>query len=146
MTREFDMAVEPKATKELTWEEAEHLVAYQQGLTGSNDPERTVQAFASDVIVRYANFPEMRGKAELKRFMASRFSRQKNYRLKKQLRAVSGNVMVCSWVATWEDSRDGRAMEGFGIELLTIEAGKIVTWEAVFNVWEKGASGSLPIV
>ena len=131
---------------ELTWQEAERLVAYQQGLTGSNDPERMIEAFASDVVVRYADFPEMRGQAELKRFAVQRFARQKNYRLKKQLRAVSGNVIVCSWDATWEDRRDGHAMEGFGIELLTIEAGKIVRWEAVFNVWEKGTSGSLPII
>jgi nuclear transport factor 2 (NTF2) superfamily protein len=131
---------------ELTWQEAERLVAYQQGLTGSNDSERMVEAFAPDVVVRYADFPEMRGQAELKRFAAQRFARQKNYRLKKQLRSVSGNVMVCSWDATWEDGRDGRAMEGFGIELLTIEAGKIVRWDAVFNVWEKGTSGSLPII
>lgn len=131
---------------ELTWQEAERLVAYQQRLTGTNDPERMLEAFAPDVVVRYADFPEMRGRAELQRFAASRFARQKNYRLSKQLRAVSGNVMVCSWDATWDDGRDGRAMEGYGIELLTIEAGKIARWDAVFNVWEKGTTGSLPIV
>lgn len=140
------MTVEKKATVALTWQEAEQLVADQQGRTGSNDPERMAEAFAPNVVVRYADFPEMRGRAELKRFAASRFSRQKSYRLKKQLRAVSGNVMVCSWDANWEDGRDGRAMEGHGIELLTIEEGKIVMWEAVFNVWEKGTSGSLPII
>ena len=138
--------IERKTATELTWEEAERLVAYQQERTGSNDPERMVEAFAPDVVVRYADFPEMRGRAELMRFVASRFARQKNYRLRKQLRAVSGNVMVCSWDASWEDGRDGRAMEGVGIELLTIEEEKIVRWEAVFNVWEKGTSGSLPIV
>ncbi len=69
------MAVEKKPTTELTWQEAVRLVAYQQELTGSNDPARMVESFAPDVVVRYADFPEMQGQAELKRFAASRFSR-----------------------------------------------------------------------
>jgi nuclear transport factor 2 (NTF2) superfamily protein len=42
----------------------------------------------------------MRGQAELKRFLVARVARQKKYRLKKRLCAVSGEVIVCSWDGT----------------------------------------------
>jgi hypothetical protein len=41
--------------------------------------------FTSDVIVRFADFPEMHGQAELKRLLVARVERQKNYRLKKRM-------------------------------------------------------------
>jgi nuclear transport factor 2 (NTF2) superfamily protein len=126
--------------------DAERLAKYHQGLTGSGKPDRIIEAFAPDVVVRFADFPEMHGLEELKRFLVARFEMQKNYQLKKQPRAISQNVLVCSWDATWEDGRDGRLMEGHGVELMTIRDDKITLWEAVFNVWEQGKRGSLPIV
>jgi nuclear transport factor 2 (NTF2) superfamily protein len=132
-------------SKGLTLGEAERLVRYHQGLTGSGQPDRMIEAWAPDIVVRYADFPEMHGVDEVKKFMTRRFARQKNYRLVKRLRGVWGDDLVCSWDSTWEDGRDGRAMEGRGMELMTIRDGKITLWEAVFNVWEKGTSGSLPI-
>ncbi|WP_425249012.1 hypothetical protein [Bradyrhizobium huanghuaihaiense] len=78
--------------------------------------------------------------------MLARFARQKNYRLQKQLRAVSGNVIACSWVGEWDDGRNGCKMQGRGIELLTMRGGEIAEWEATFNVWAKGSAPSLPIV
>jgi|SRR5580704_409350 nuclear transport factor 2 (NTF2) superfamily protein len=134
------------ASKPLTRREAERLLAHYQDLAGSGTPDRMIEAFTSDVIVRFADFPEMRGEAELKRFLVSRVARQKDYRLKKRLRAVSGDVVVCSWDGTWQDGHDGRSMKGSGVEIMTIRDGKVAVWEAVFNVWEQGTSGSLPIV
>jgi nuclear transport factor 2 (NTF2) superfamily protein len=134
------------ASAQLTLSEAERLVAHYQDLAGSGAPDRMIEAFTSDVIVRFADFPEMRGHAELKRFIVARVARQTNYRLKKRLRAVSGDVIICSWDGTWEDGHDGRSMEGSGVEIMTVRHGKVKVWEAVFNVWERGKSGSLPIV
>lgn len=90
--------------------------------------------FASDVVVRFADFPETHGKPPLEKFLTARFARLKNYRLQKQLRAVSGSVIVFSWDAQWEDGNDGRQMQGYGIELLTMRRNKIAKWEATFNV------------
>src|SRR5262249_45283311 len=104
------------------------------------------ESFAPDVVVRFADFPEMHGLAELKRFIAARMARLKGYRLTKRLRAVAGNVIICSWEAGWEDGRDGRAMQGVGGEFLTLSGGKVSVREAVFNVGERGTGGSLPIV
>jgi nuclear transport factor 2 (NTF2) superfamily protein len=130
----------------LTLREAERLVKHYEDLAGSGKPDRIAESFAADVIVRFADFPEMHGLAELKQFLAARIARMRNYRLTKRLRAVVGDLIICSWDGAWEDGRDGRSLEGRGVEFMTPRDGKITVWEAVFNVWERGTSGSLPIV
>ena len=133
-------------TDALTEPEAARLVKHYEVLAASGSPDRMAESFAPDVVVRFADFPEMHGLAELKRFIAARMARLKGYRLTKRLRAVAGNVIICSWEAGWEDGCNGRAMRGVGVEFMTLRDGKIILWEAVFNVWERGTSGSLPIV
>jgi nuclear transport factor 2 (NTF2) superfamily protein len=140
------MASVSKTVDGLTVHEAERLLAHYQAIVGSGDIAQILETFTPDVVVRFADFPEMHGRPELERFMAARFVRQKNYRLAKELRVVSNNVIVCSWDGTWVDGKDGRAMQGRGIELLTMQGGKIAAWDVVFNVWEQGAGASLPIV
>jgi hypothetical protein len=51
---------------------------YYEDLASNGSPDRMIAAFTSDVIVRFAEFPEMRGHAELKRLLIARVERQKN--------------------------------------------------------------------
>jgi len=133
-------------TGELTFGDAQAVLDRAQRLMGAGDISEVMKTFASDVVVRFADFPETRGRPLLQKFLEARFARQQNYRLKKQLRAVSGNVIACTWDAEWQDGQNGQPMEGRGIELLTMRGEEIAKWEATFNVWEKGAAPSLPIV
>jgi hypothetical protein len=55
------------ASAALTLRETGRLLAYYQDLAGSGAPDRMIAAFTSDVIVRFADFPEMRGQAALER-------------------------------------------------------------------------------
>jgi nuclear transport factor 2 (NTF2) superfamily protein len=130
----------------LTVRDAEAILARAQRLMGTGDICEVMKTFAGDVVVRFADRPETHGKPALESFLAARFARQKNYRLRKALRAVSGNVIVCSWDGEWDDGQDGRQMQGRGIEVLTMRDGEIARWEATFNVWQKGGAPSLPIV
>jgi nuclear transport factor 2 (NTF2) superfamily protein len=132
--------------RELTVRDAEAVLERAQRLLNAGDISEVTKTFASDVVVRFADFPETHGRPPLEKFLIARFARQKNYRLQKQLRAVSGNVIVCYWDAEWEDGKDGRQMQGRGIELLTMRGDEIAKWEATFNVWRKGDGPSLPIV
>ena len=131
---------------ELSFGDAEAIIERGQRLLNAGDISDVMKTFALDVVVRFADFPETYGRPPIEAFMKARFARQKNYRLQKQLRAVSGNVIVCYWDAEWEDGQDGRQMEGRGIELLTMRGDEIAKWEATFNVWRKGDAPSLPIV
>jgi nuclear transport factor 2 (NTF2) superfamily protein len=135
-----------QSIRELTFIDAEAVLGRAQRLLNAGDISEVMKTFASDVVVRFADFPETYGRPPLEAFLRARFARQRNYRLQKQLRAVSGNVIVCYWDAEWEDGQNGHKMEGRGIELLTMRADEIAKWEATFNVWRKGDAPSLPIV
>jgi nuclear transport factor 2 (NTF2) superfamily protein len=132
--------------RQLTFADAKGVLERAQRLLNAGDLAEVMNTFASDVVVRFADFPETQGKPPLEKFLIARFARQKNYRLQKQLRAVYGSVIVCSWDAEWDDGQDGRPMEGRGIELLTMRGNEIAKWEVAFNVWRKGDAASLPIV
>lgn len=131
---------------ELTFGEAEAVLERAQRLLNAGDIPEIMKTFALDIVVRFADFPETCGRPPLEAFLRARFARQKAYRLQKQLRAVSGSVIVCYWDAEWEDGQNGLQMEGRGIELLTMRGDEIAKWEATFNVWRKGDAPSLPIV
>jgi len=136
----------PSDAEGLTVGDAEAVLARAQRLMGTGNISDVMKTFASDVVVRFADRPEMHGRPALESFLVARFARQKNYRLQKELRAVSGNVIACYWEGEWDDGQDGRQMQGRGIELLTMRGGEIARWEATFNVWQKGSAPSLPIV
>ena len=143
--RERDMTI-VQEIKGLTFADAEVVLERAQRLLNAGDISEVMKTFASDVVVLFADFPETTGRPTLETFLIARFERQKNYRLQKQLRAVSGNVIACYWDAEWDDGQDGRQMQGRGIELLTMRGDEIAKWEATFNVWRKGDPPSLPIV
>ena len=139
------MSIEPQP-RNLTIADAEAILAQAQRLMSAGDISEVMKTFASDVIVKFADFPETHGRAALEKFLIARFARQRNYRLQKQLRAVSGDVIVCYWEGEWDDGQNGRQMQGRGIEILTMRDSEIAKWEATFNVWQKGSAASLPIV
>lgn len=137
---------ETPAIEALTIGDAEAVLGRAQRLMSAGNISEVMKTFAPDVVVRFADFPETHGRPPLEKFLLARLARQKNYKLQKQLRAVSGNVIACYWDTEWEDGQDGRQMQGRGIELLTMRAGEIARWEATFNVWQKGGAPSLSIV
>jgi nuclear transport factor 2 (NTF2) superfamily protein len=144
--RECNMPTGQDIIEGLSISDAEAVLERAQRLLNAGDLSEVMKTFTSDVVVRFADFPETHGRPPLEKFLTARFARQKNYRLQKQLRAVSGNVIACYWDAQWEDGQNGRQMEGRGIELLTMRGSEIAKWEATFNVWQKGDAPSLPIV
>jgi nuclear transport factor 2 (NTF2) superfamily protein len=139
------MSIEPH-TRNLSITDAEAVLERAQRLMSAGDIAEVMKTFASDVVVKFADFPETHGRAPLEKFLLARFARQQNYRLQKQLRAVSGDVIACYWEGEWGDGQTGRQMQGRGIELLTMRDSEIAKWEATFNVWQKGDAPSLPIV
>lgn len=130
----------------LSREEATALVKNVERVFGSGDVAQMMAGFTDDVVARFADRPEMHGKAEVEAFLRARFARQKNYRLSKTLRIVSGNMIGNVWDGEWEDAQTGRTMKGRGTEFWTVRNGKIAVWEATFNVWEAGAAPPSPFM
>jgi nuclear transport factor 2 (NTF2) superfamily protein len=135
-----------ETAQQLTREEAQRLVKDVERVFGSGDVSEMMKGFTDDVVVRFADRPEMHGKAEVEAFLRARFARQKNYRLQKYLRMVCGNMIGNMWDGEWEDAQSGRTMKGKGTEFWTVRDGKIAVWEATFNVWDAAAAPPSPFM
>jgi len=123
-----------------TLENARAYVKAVETAFGTGDVDQMIKGFTDDVVVRFADRPEMHGIAEVEAFLRLRMARQKNYRLKKYLRMLSGDMIGNMWEGEWEDAQTGKSMRGRGTEFWTMRGRKVAVWEATFNVWEAGAT------
>jgi nuclear transport factor 2 (NTF2) superfamily protein len=130
----------------LSWAEAAQLVQAVEDVFGRADLAKIAEGFTEDAVARFADFPEMRGRAAIMAFLTRRFARTRNYRLKKTLRCLMGDVLGNSWEASWEDAQTGKPMLGRGLEFWVVRDGRIADWDATFNAWEKGGPPTTPVV
>jgi len=117
-----------------TVEEARALVKRVEALFMPWNIDALVDGFTEDCVIRFGTVGELCGRDALRAFFTSRSRRQKNYRLTKELRSLSGDRLTNVWHGAWEDAETGAAMNGFGIEVWTLREGRIALWEAAFNV------------
>lgn len=130
----------------LTRERALELVAAAELAFADANVASIVDGYTDDVVIRFADLPEMRGKEAAEAFLQARFARQRDYRLTKRLRTLDGDVIGNAWDGTWTDAQTGKKMQGFGTEFWTMRGEKIAMWEATFNVGEVGAEPSTPVL
>jgi nuclear transport factor 2 (NTF2) superfamily protein len=130
----------------LTWDAAQRLVQDVEDAFGAADLARIEQGFTEGAVASFADFPEMRGRASIMRFLRARFARTKGYKLKKTLRVLMDDRLANTWEATWEDATTGKPMQGRGTEIWHVKDGRIALWNATFNVWEQGGAPSTPVV
>jgi nuclear transport factor 2 (NTF2) superfamily protein len=123
---------------DITWDEAQAMLRRSEARFEAGDWEGLVGRYDDNVVIRYADLPPIHGKAAATAFMKKRFARQKNYKLKKVLFSVQGQRIADTWTGTWEDVPTGKQMAGYGVEILELRGGKVIRWEAAFNVWEVG--------
>jgi nuclear transport factor 2 (NTF2) superfamily protein len=134
-----------EAIGDLSREAAARMVRQAEHAFGSADIAAILDVFTEDVVIKFADIPEIRGKLAAERFLRARFARQRNYRLTKYLRMVESNMIGNLWEADWVDAQTGQNMRGRGTEFWTVRDGKIAIWEATFNVWQDGGAPLLPI-
>ena len=126
-----------------TMDEARAFVAHVQSLFMPWDIDGLVAGFTEDCVIRFGDMPEFRGRAALERFFRARRDRQKDYRLRKELRALMGDTIANYWEGEWEDTITGAKMAGRGVEIWQMRGGKIAVWEAAFNVNEAGKPSAM---
>lgn len=129
----------------MTIAEARAMIAGLVEAFHAQDVERLADGWREDIVIRFADHPEIRGKAAAKQWLAARFARQKDYKLVKSFQALTGDILGDMWTGQWTDAQTGRQMRGKGMEFLTMIEGKIALWEAVFNAWPEGEAGAVPI-
>ena len=126
-----------------SWEEARVFVADVQSLFMPWNIEGLLSGFTDDCVVRFGDLPEFHGKAALEALFRSRMARQKDYRLRKELRAIDGDIIANYWEGEWTDAISGRKMAGRGVEVWRMAGGKIAVWEAAFNFNEVGRPSAM---
>ena len=102
--------------------------------------------FTDDCVVRFGDLPELGGKAALEKLFRSRSERQKDYRLRKEFRALMGDTIANYWEGEWEDPVSGAQMTGRGVEIWVMRDGKIAVWEAAFNTNETGKPSIMGLI
>jgi nuclear transport factor 2 (NTF2) superfamily protein len=136
----------PKGEGRWTKVQANALLRAVEDMFHRRDIDALVKGFTDDCVFRFAEQPEQRGRDALRKFFTARLSRQKNYRLKKTLLALDGNVLTNLWDGTWEDANTRKQMMGRGLEVWRMRDGMIALWDAAFNVWEQGGERKSPIM
>ena len=129
-----------------TEDEARAFVAHVESLFMPWNIDALLAGFTDDCVVKFGDLPELKGKAALESLFRSRMERQKDYRLKKEFRALAGDVIANYWEGWWEDTITGKKMQGRGVEVWTMRGGKIAIWEAAFNVNETGKPSAMGLL
>lgn len=130
----------------LTRAQAEQLVAdAEAAFTYPFDLNAILAGYTDDIVIRFADFPEITGKDAAEEFLKARFARQRDYQPRKRLRAFDGDIIGNYWDGTWTDAQTGKKMSCRGTEFWTLRHGLIAIWEATFNATEIGADPSTPI-
>jgi nuclear transport factor 2 (NTF2) superfamily protein len=130
----------------MDWGTAKRLVQDVEDAFGAADLKRIEQGFTEDAVTRFADFPEMRGRDAVMAFLRARFTRTKDYRLRKTLHCVMGDTLANTWDASWEDAQTSKPMLGRGTEIWLVRDGRIAFWDATFNAWEKGGKPMTPLL
>jgi nuclear transport factor 2 (NTF2) superfamily protein len=126
-----------------TIDEARAFVAHVESLFMPWNIPALLAGFTDDCVVRFGDLPEFRGKAALEQLFRSRSERQKNYCLRKELRALAGDTIANYWEGEWEDRATGKQMAGRGVEIWKMRGGRIAVWEAAFNFNELGQPSAM---
>jgi nuclear transport factor 2 (NTF2) superfamily protein len=129
-----------------TADDARAFVAHVESLFMPWNVDGLLAGFTEDCIVKFGDLPAFSGKAALEKLFRSRMERQKDYRLKKEFRALAGDVIANYWEGWWDDAITGKKMQGRGVEAWTMRDGKIAVWEAAFNANEAGQPSAMGLV
>lgn len=129
-----------------TVEEARAFVKQVESLFMPWNVQGILDGFTDDCVVRFGDLAEFSGKSELEKFFLARRARQKGYRLRKDFRALMGDLIANYWEGEWEDSQTGKAMFGRGVEVWVMRGGKIAVWEAAFNFKEASKASAMGLV
>jgi nuclear transport factor 2 (NTF2) superfamily protein len=129
-----------------TVEEARAFVAGVQALFMPWNIPALLAGFTDDCIVRFGDMPEFRGRAALETLFRARSERQRNYRLRKEFRALMDDTIANYWEGEWEDRVTGVHMADRGVETWVMRDGKIAVCEAAFNINEVGKPSSMGLV
>jgi len=130
-----------KALNPRNADEARAFVKQVEQLFMPWNVDAIVDGFTDDCVVKFGSLAPFRGKDQLRQFFLARSTRQKDYRLTKEFRALTNELIANYWEGSWQDAETGMRMVGRGVETWLMRDGKIAVWEAAFNVSQADRPG-----
>lgn len=124
--------------RDLTVEDVVARLAKSKERFEAGDVDAIISKYADDIVVRFAELPEMTGKGQVEKFLRARFASQGDYKVDKSFLLVSGQNYANSFVGTWTDNATGKRYEARGVEALQLENGLLKVWDCSYNYWEAG--------
>ncbi len=128
----------PKGTDGWSRHQASALLRAMAEMFQRADIPALVDLFAEDCTIRYGAGAEQQGRVPLRRLLTSLIERRRDLHMQKTCIALDRNKLVIRSEERWKDADSGREMTGFGIEMWTMQDGKIAIWENGFSAGEAG--------
>ena len=103
------------------------------------DPELILTFFAEDVVADLGAVV-VTGKAQLAPLIRDRYANYARYELRKTVRAVAGDLVVCDARLCWSTADQPELQHTRAIEILQVRDGRIVRWDNASTSWPASAA------
>jgi limonene-1,2-epoxide hydrolase len=98
------------------------------------DPELILHMFTDDVIADLGPVT-LTGKEQLRPIIRERYSRYTHYDLRKTVRAVAGDLVICDARLRWKSPEHSTLQHTRAIEILQVRDGRIARWDNAGASW-----------
>jgi nuclear transport factor 2 (NTF2) superfamily protein len=113
--------------------DADRLVRSAESAYASQDIEAVLALFDPNVVFFWNGVLQARGLTELRRWHETAFANARDYRIRKTLRAASGDTIAVEWADSWIDRGSGTRRRGCGAEFWTMKDAKVLRWDAYWR-------------
>ena len=98
------------------------------------DPDLILDIFTDDVIADLGAVL-LTGKEQLRPIIRERYSRYTHYDLRKTVRAVAGDLVICDARLRWKSPEHSTLQHTRAIEILQVRDGRIARWDNASSSW-----------
>lgn len=123
-----------KGNKALNVETAQKWLDQVVAACSTLDPELILDCFTEDATADLGAVV-LEGKEQLRPLIRERYANYTYYDLKKIVRAVSGDLVVCEARLRWKSAEQPRLQHTRAIEILQVRDGRIARWDNASVSW-----------
>ena len=111
----------------------EEIVQKAEAAYAAQNIELVADLFDPDVVVYWNGKKIMEGRDQVVEFERSNFASWTDFKIKKTLRAASGDTIAVEWEGSYLDKQSGELTEMYGGEFWKMREGRLVEWRAYSN-------------
>jgi uncharacterized protein (TIGR02246 family) len=108
----------------------EEIVQKAETAYAAQDIELVADLFDPNVVVYFDGKKVMEGREQVVEFTRNIFASWTDYKIKKTLRAASGDTIAVEWEGSFVDKQSGEFTEMYGGEFWKMSDGRLIEWRA----------------